>query len=108
MANPNELGHGEGALTRAAQLVTDAKQKFERQSDTLEGQIADLKGRWEGDGGRAFHLLHAAWTEKHKVVVTALDKFAASLTETEKDNVAIDQQAGAGMNALINKLGQLS
>lgn len=105
MANAAEFGHGEGALRQAAQLVTDAKRDFERQSNTLEGQIADLKGKWEGDGGRAFHILHQAWTEKHKTIVTALDKFSASLTETEADNVAVDSRAGEGMNALMNKLG---
>ena len=33
---------------------------------------------------------HQAWTEKQKVIVNALDEFAASLTATEKDNVSTD------------------
>ena len=73
----------------------------------LDGQISAVKGRWGGAGANAFFILHNAWQEKHKVVVTALDKFHASLTETEKDNVQVDQQAGDFMNSLINKLGNV-
>ncbi len=102
-----EFGQAEGALKRIADRVIQAKDEFGKHSSTLDGQISALKGKWEGDGGRAFMVLHQAWTEKHKVVTTALDKFHASLTETEKDNVAVDQQAGSGMNNLINKLGNL-
>ncbi len=102
-----EFGHAEGALKQIAERVIQAKEEFKKHSDTLDGQIQGLKGKWEGDGGRAFIILHQAWTEKHKVVTTALDKFHAALTETEKDNVAVDQQAGAGMNNLFNKLGSI-
>ena len=100
-----DFGHAEGALGRIAARVIEAKQQFKRDSDTLEGQIAELKGKWEGDGGRAFMVLHQAWTEKHRTITTALDRFHASLTETEKDNVAVDQGAGGEMNRLLNKLG---
>ncbi len=102
-----EFGHAEGDLKQIAERVVEAKEEFKRHSNTLDGQIQALRGKWEGDGGRAFMVLHQAWTEKHAVVTTALDKFHASLTETEADNVAVDQAAGGNMNALINKLGQL-
>lgn len=102
-----EFGHAEGALKAIAARVLEAKAEFKQHSTTLDGQIQALKGKWEGDGGRAFQVLHAAWTEKHTVITTALDKFHASLTETEKDNVAVDQAAGGEMNNLLNKLGSL-
>lgn len=102
-----EFGHAEGALKAIAERVVEAKAEFKQHSATLDGQIQALKGKWEGDGGRAFQVLHAAWTEKHAVITTALDKFHASLTETEKDNVAVDQAAGGEMNNLLNKLGSL-
>lgn len=101
-----EFGHAEGALKQIAERVMTAKEEFARHSATLDGQIQGLRGKWEGDGGRAFMVLHQAWTEKHKVVVTSLDRFHASLTDTERDNVAVDQAAGDGMNALLNKLGR--
>lgn len=102
-----EFGHAEGALKQIADRVIQAKQEFHQHSQTLDGQIAELRGKWNGAGGQAFTTLHLAWTEKQKVVATALDKFHAALTETEADNVAVDTQAGDGMNALINKLGSL-
>lgn len=102
-----EFGHAEGALRQIAERVVQAKEEFRRHSDTLDGQIQGLRGKWQGDGGRAFMILHQSWTEKHKVVTTALDKFHAALTETEADNVAVDQAAGGSMNNLINKLGAL-
>ena len=101
------FGQAHGVLGQAAQLVIDAKADFESQSKTLDGQISAVKGQWAGAGGSAFFILHNAWMEKHKVIVTALDKFHASLTATEKDNMQVDQQAGDFMNSLINKLGQV-
>jgi len=107
MTSNIEFGHAEGALKQIADRVILAKQEFKKHSDTLDGQIQGLKGKWQGDGGNAFMILHNAWTEKHKVVTVALDKFHAALTETEADNVAVDQAAGGDMNNLINKLGSL-
>ena len=71
----NEMGMGEGTLKKAAQLVSGAKQDFDRLSGELEGQIGDLRGKWAGSGGQAFFILHQAWTEKQKVVVSALNEF---------------------------------
>lgn len=102
-----EFGQAEGALKRIADRVIVAKGEFKKHSDTLDDQIRGMQGKWQGDGGRAFQVLQQAWTEKHGVITTALDKFHASLTETEADNVQVDQQAGSGMNNLINKLGNL-
>lgn len=102
-----EFGHAEGALKEIAERVIVAKEEFRKHAEVLDGQIKDIRLKWQGEGGNAFQILNEAWNEKHKVVTTALDKFHASLTETEKDNVAVDQQAGTGMNNLINKLGQL-
>lgn len=101
-----EFGHAVGDLKAIAQRVIEAKQDFDKHAKKLDGQISELKGKWKGDGGRAFDILHTAWLEKQNVVVTALDRFHASLTETEKDNLAVDEAAGSDMTNLINKLGQ--
>ena len=101
----NEMGMGEGTLTKAAQLVSGAKQDFDRMSGELEGQIADLRGKWAGAGGQAFFVLHQAWTEKQKVIVDALDDFSASLTTTEKDNVSTDESQNASYTNLSGRLG---
>lgn len=107
MGNAPEFGQGERVLTRAAGMVAEARADFEGHAKTLDGQITGVRNRWGGAGASAFFILHQAWTEKHKVVVTALDKFAADLTDTERDNTRVDEEAGAFMNNLINKLGQV-
>ena len=91
----SEMGMGEGTLQKAAQLVSGAKQDFDRMSGELEGQIAGLRGQWAGSGGQAFFVLHQAWTEKQKVVVSALNEFEASLVGTQRDVTNTDDtQAG--------------
>lgn len=105
MANASEFGQGEGTLSRAAGLVSDAKADFTTISGRLTDQIAAVQGRWGGQGATAFFVLHQAWTEKQKVIVDALDEFSASLTTTERDNVSTDDTQGANYTKLTGRLG---
>ena len=100
-----DFGHGAGALKKMAERVQQAKEEFARHSQTLDGQIGEMRGKWDGAGGRAFTALHVAWTEKHKTVNDALDGFYNSLVQTEADNVASDEQVGGGFAQLSNRLG---
>lgn len=100
----NEMGMGEGTLSKAAQLVSGAKQDFDRLSGDLEGQIAGLRGKWAGAGGQAFFVLHQAWTEKQKVIVSALNDFEASLVGTEKDAMSTDDTQASNFNNFQNRL----
>ena len=101
-----EFGHAEGALGKVADLVISAKQELAKEAQNMEGQLETMRTEWVGSAGLSFNNLKQAWLEKHKVVTTALDRFHASLTETEKDNVAVDEQAGGEMLKLLNRLGQ--
>ena len=105
MSNAPEFGQGEGTLTRAAGMVTDARGDFNRISNKLSGQIAEVRGKWGGQGANAFHILHDAWQEKQKVIVDALDEFAASLHGTEKDNVSTDEAQSTSYTNLQGRLG---
>ncbi len=105
MSNAPEFGQGEGTLTRAAGLVSDARADFTTISNRLDGQIGAVQGKWGGQGAQAFFILHQAWTEKQKVIVDALDEFSNSLTQTERDNTATDDEQGAGFNSLAGRLG---
>jgi len=105
MSNAPEFGQGEGTLSKAAGLVTDARGDFNKIAGTLSGQIAAVQGKWGGQGASAFFTLHTAWNEKQKVIVDALDEFSASLHSTEKDNVATDDAEGANYNRLNGRLG---
>jgi WXG100 family type VII secretion target len=99
------MGQGEGTLTRAAGLVAEAKQDFDSMSKTLDGQIAGLQGKWAGAGGTAFISLHQAWTEKQRVITTALNEFEASLTSTERDNVNTDDTQSSNYTRVAGRLG---
>lgn len=105
MSNAPEFGQGEGTLTKAAGLVTDARADFNRIADKLSGQIAGIQGKWGGQGASAFFVLHSAWNEKQKVIVDALDEFSASLHSTERDNVSTDDAQGASYTRLSGRLG---
>jgi WXG100 family type VII secretion target len=105
MSNATEFGQGEGTLSKASGLVTDARADFNKIADRLSGQIAAVQGKWGGSGATAFFTLHTAWNEKQKVIVDALDEFAASLTSTEKDNVSTDDQQNASYTNLQGRLG---
>ena len=105
MSGAAEMGQGEGTLTRAAGLVSEAKADFDSMSKTLEGQIAGLQGKWAGAGGNAFFGLHQAWTEKQRIITNPLNEFEASLTSTEKDNINTDETQSANYNRVAGRLG---
>lgn len=100
-----EMGQGEGTLTRAAGLVTEAKADFDTLSKNLSGQIAGLQGRWVGAGGAAFFALHQAWTDKQRVITNALNEFEASLTTTERDYMSTDDTQSSNYNRVAGRLG---
>jgi WXG100 family type VII secretion target len=105
MSGAPEMGQGEGTLTRAAGLVTDAKADFDTLSNNLSGQIAGLQGKWAGAGGSAFFTLHQAWTDKQRVITNALNEFEASLTSTERDNMSTDETQSSNYNRVAGRLG---
>lgn len=105
MAQPDEFGQGDGTLSRAAGLVTEARTDFDAYSARLDGQLAAVQGRWGGRGAQAFFVLHQAWTEKQRTIVGALDDFAGSLASTEQDNTATDDEIGASYAQLRGRLG---
>ena len=105
MSDAPEFGQGEGTLSRAAGMVSEARGDFTRIASTLSGQIGAVQGKWGGQGAAAFFTLHTAWNEKQKTIVDALDEFAASLQTTERDNVSTDDTQGASYGKLHGRLG---
>ncbi len=101
----NEFGQGEGTLTRAAGLVTDARSEFTTIASKLTDQISAVQGQWGGAGAQAFFVLHQAWTEKQQTIVSALDEFASSLGVTERDNVSTDESQGSNFSRLHGRMG---
>lgn len=104
MSNAPEYGQGQGTLTRAAGLVSDARADFTSLSAKLTDQISAVQGKWGGQGASAFFILHQTWSEKQKTIVGALDEFASSLTVTERDNLNTDDEQSAGFGRLSSRL----
>ena len=104
MSNAPEYGQGQGTLTRAAGLVSDARADFTSLSAKLTDQISAVQGKWGGQGASAFFILHQTWSEKQQTIVAALDEFANSLTLTERDNTSTDDEQGAGFGRLSSRL----
>lgn len=105
MSNTADYGQGQGVLTKAAGLVTDAKADFIKESDTLSGQISDMQGKWVGQGASAFFVLHQTWTEQQRKILGALDEFAQSLQTTEQVNTTNDDQQNQVFARLNGRLG---
>lgn len=101
----NEFGQGEGTLSRAASMVTEAKADFMSISNQMTGKLQGMSGQFVGQSGTAFTRLHTAWAERQRTIVGALDDFAESLTLTEKDNLQTDEAQSSSMTSLANRLG---
>ena len=101
----HEMGMGAGTLGRAAELTAAAREDFDRMSAELDAEIAQLRGRWEGAGGRAFFVLQDAWNDKQRRIVAALDGFSASLRSTERDVLATDEAQAATYHHDLSRLG---
>jgi len=107
MSYSPEFGQGEGTLSQAASLVEAAKGDFTTLRNKLTGQIAELQGKWGGQGATAFTTLYTAWDEKQKVIEDALNDFSAALTQTEKDNVATDEDQSTSYRSMESRLGEI-
>lgn len=105
MSQAPEMGQGERTLTRAAGLVADARADFDTLSKSLEQQILAQQGKWVGAGGAAFFTLHQAWTDRQRVITSALNEFEASLTSTERDNMSTDETQSSNYNRVAGRLG---
>ena len=105
MSVAGEMSQGEGTLAAAAERVTACRADFERMSAQLTDQLAALQGQWLGRGAGAFGALHQTWTDRHRVVVGALDRFDASLRATQRDVVGADEQQGSTYAAIAGRLG---
>jgi WXG100 family type VII secretion target len=102
---PHEMGMGVGTLGRGADLVEGARHDFDRMSAELDHEIDLLRSRWQGAGGSAFFAVKEAWTDRQRVVVSALDGLAGALRDTERDVLATDDTQAAGFHQDLGRLG---
>lgn len=105
MENTQELSAVEGALRAATEHVRQARADVTALSQTLTGQINGIGSQWGGEGAQAFHRVHTAWQQKQARIVGALDEFAESLTDTDRDNKATDSARAEVSARLLSRLG---
>lgn len=99
------MGQGAGALSAAAGLVAGARQDLDRLDRELVAHLDEALAAWSGRGGSAFHALGCAWSERQRTIVSALDRFEASLRSTETDNVHTDEVQSAAFARHQGRLG---
>jgi uncharacterized protein YukE len=105
MSSSREMGQGRGALSAAAALVSDARRDFDRLDQELLQHLATAQAAWGGRGGSAFQALGAAWSEKQRTIVGALDRFEEGLRSTERDNTSTDEAQSAAFARAQQRLG---
>ena len=105
MSSAPEMGQGAGALSTAAGLVADARHDLDRLTAELGHHLDAARSRWTGQGGAAFTALGEAWSARQRVIVGALDGFAAALRSTEHDNTTTDDTQAAGFGRAQQRLG---
>lgn len=96
---------GRGTLARGAATVAEARADLDATGSRLAGQVQALQGRWVGAGGQAFFALHAAWTERQRALVGALDGFAEALAATGRDTAATDEAQASALARYQARLG---
>lgn len=100
-----QFGQTDQALSRAADLVTEARGQVKSKADRMGDQVNEMLTGWGGQGAASFGGLMLAWREKQEVVLRALDGLAEALVETERDNVATDEQQASTNATLRGRLG---
>lgn len=98
------MGQAQGALSRAATVVAEARTDLDALSRQLDGQVQGLQSRWAGRGGTAFLALHRAWMQKQGTITAALDGLEAALRGTEQDNTTTDEQQQALYSRFAGRL----
>ena len=98
-------GQTEKALSKGADFVDQARGDVKNKCGVLSGNIQTMMGGWGGQGATAFNNLMIAWDQKQETILKALDQLAASMKETERDNVSTDESQSANHANLQGRLG---
>jgi len=93
------------ALTRGAQLVSDARGELDQQLSALRRKLAGLGAQWAGAGSTAFHQVMHRWDEDTRRIITALNDFEANLRSSEQTYNASDQAQASSFSRLQGRLG---
>ena len=105
MSTAREMGQGQGTLSAAARMVSEAREDYDRLDRELTAHLAQARSFWGGLGGSGFQALGLAWSERQRTIVAALDRFADALGSTERDNTSTDEAQSAAFVQTRRRLG---
>ena len=100
----NRVGFGDGTIRTTSRLLADAKGELRRLGQELQGEINGMQGKWGGAGARAFGVLNQAWDDKHRAIVSTLERFEANLQETEVSLSSSDETAAASVGTIRSQM----
>jgi WXG100 family type VII secretion target len=100
-----EISKQDQSLSRAAQLVAEARQDLDQQCGALRGKLAGIGAQWVGAGASAFSQVMERWDTDTRKVITALDDFENNLKASESTYTAEDASQQATFTRLSSRLG---
>lgn len=100
-----EISKQDQALSRAANLVADARQELNGQLQQLGGKLQGIGAQWKGSGAAAFGNVMERWNAAAKKIIQSLETFEDNLKKSESTYTAADDAQSAAFSKLSGRLG---
>ena len=100
-----EVSKQDQAITRGAQMVSDARSELDGQLGTLRGKLAGIGAQWKGAGSSSFQGVMTRWDENTKRITGALNDFEANLRSSEQTYNTSDEAQSSSFTNLGGRLG---
>jgi WXG100 family type VII secretion target len=100
-----EVSKQDQALTRGAQMVSEARSELDSQLGVLRGKLAGIGSQWRGAGSTAFQGVMTRWDENTRRITVALNDFEANLRSSEQTYNASDEQQSSSFTNLQGRMG---
>ena len=96
-------GQEQGALVAAAGFVNEAHGSLETQVKFLEQTMLDLQRAYASQAGAKFQKLNGQWQLKQGQLNKALDQFAVTLAQIERESYASNEIEAQGMTKITDE-----
>lgn len=93
-----EFTAADGALKAGADAIAQSRAELKGELSKLEGRLADIGTKWQGQGAVAFNQLMLRWREDATKIVEALNEFEANLLASQSQYTAADEAQAAQFN----------
>lgn len=100
-----EISKQDQALSRAANLVAEARQELNGQLQQLGGKLQGIGSQWRGSGAAAFNNVMERWNADAQKIIQSLEAFEDNLEKSESTYTAADDAQSAAFSKLSGRLG---